>query len=103
MTMRPLLCHACATTHAVVDIDTHPDPAERWRTGPVYALCYLVLAAFGASLVGLLAAMPKALIVTVAGLALLQPLAGALGTALANDRERLPAALLDWLRRLVRG
>ncbi len=31
--------------------DVHPDPAERWKTGPFYALAYLVFAAFGASLV----------------------------------------------------
>ena len=30
--------------------DVHPDPAERWKTGPFYALAYLVFAAFGASL-----------------------------------------------------
>jgi len=28
--------------------DVHPDPAERWKTGPFYALAYLVFAAFGA-------------------------------------------------------
>lgn len=84
---------AAITASICTGPETHPDPNERWRAGPVYALCYVILAAFGASLVGLLAAMPKALIVTVAGLALLQPLAGALGTALASERERLPAVL----------
>ena len=50
--------------------DVHPDPAERWKTGPFYALAYLIFAAFGASLVGIFAALPQSLIVLVAGLAL---------------------------------
>ena len=50
--------------------DVHPDPAERWKTGPFYALAYLVFAAFGASLVAIFAVLPQSLIVLVAGLAL---------------------------------
>ena len=73
--------------------DVHPDPAKRWLTGPVYALCYLVLALFGASLVQLFAAMPPALITTVAGVALIGPLAGALVAALALEQQRFAAAL----------
>ncbi|HYD99176.1 MAG TPA: benzoate/H(+) symporter BenE family transporter [Alphaproteobacteria bacterium] len=73
--------------------DAHPDPAKRWQTGPVYALCYLVLAAFGASLVGIFAALPGALIATVAGLALIGPLMGAMAAALAGERDRFAAVL----------
>lgn len=73
--------------------DAHPDPARRWLTGPVYAAGYLLLAAVGAAAVGLLAAMPAALIAAVAGLALLAPLTGALASALAEERQRLAAVL----------
>lgn len=73
--------------------DTHPDPRERWRAGPVYALCYFVLAAFGASLVALFAALPPALVATVAGCALLGPLTGAMTAAMAHEKERFAAAL----------
>jgi benzoate membrane transport protein len=73
--------------------DTHPDPARRWLAGPLYGLCYLVLAAFGASLVELVAAMPPALIATVAGFALVAPLTGAMATAMADERQRFAAAL----------
>ena len=38
--------------------DVHPDPAERWKTGPFYALAYLVFAVFGASLVAIFAVLP---------------------------------------------
>lgn len=73
--------------------DTHPDPDRRWLAGPLYGLCYLVLAAFGSSLVELFAAMPPALITTVAGVALLGPLAGAMASAMADDRQRFAAVL----------
>ncbi|MFO1082397.1 MAG: benzoate/H(+) symporter BenE family transporter [Reyranellaceae bacterium] len=72
--------------------DAHPDPAQRWKTGPFYALWWGLIALFGASLVGLFAALPPALLATVAGTALLGSLAGAMGTALAADKDRLAAA-----------
>lgn len=84
---------AAITASICTGPDVHPDPGRRWLTGPVYALCYLVLALFGASLVELFAAMPPALITTVAGVALIGPLAGALAAALAQERQRFAAVL----------
>ncbi len=72
--------------------EAHPDPAERWKAGVFYTLWWVLIALFGASLVGVFAALPPALLVTVAGTALLGSMAGAMGTALANDKERLAAA-----------
>ena len=71
--------------------DVHPDPAERWKTGPFYALAYLVFAVFGASLVAIFAVLPESLIVLVAGLALMAPLANALSIALQDESERMAA------------
>jgi benzoate membrane transport protein len=71
--------------------DVHPDPAERWKTGPFYALAYLIFAAFGASLVAIFAALPPSLIVLVAGLALMAPLANALSIALKDESQRMAA------------
>lgn len=71
--------------------DVHPDPAERWKTGPFYALAYLVFAIFGASLVAIFAVLPQSLIVLVAGLALMAPLANALTIALKDEHERMAA------------
>lgn len=71
--------------------DAHPDPAERWKTGPFYALAYLVFAIFGASLVAIFAVLPQSLIVLVAGLALLAPLANALSIALKDEGQRIAA------------
>ena len=72
--------------------DAHPDPAQRWKTGPFYALFWGLIALFGASLVGLFGALPPALLATVAGTALLGSTAGALGIALAGEQDRLAAA-----------
>lgn len=71
--------------------DVHPDPAQRWKTGPFYALAYLVFAIFGASLVAIFAVLPQSLIVLVAGLALMAPLANALTIALKDEHERMAA------------
>ncbi|GAB1580293.1 benzoate/H(+) symporter BenE family transporter [Phyllobacterium phragmitis] len=71
--------------------DAHPDPRQRWLTGPVYGLCYLVFAIFGASLVALFAVLPAVLIVLIAGLALIAPFINALALALKVEDERLAA------------
>lgn len=73
--------------------DVHPDPAERWKTGPFYALAYLVFAMFGASLVAIFAVLPQSLIVLVAGLALMASLANALSIALKEEGERMAATV----------
>lgn len=72
--------------------DAHPDPAQRWKTGPFYALLWTLIALFGASLVGLFGALPPALLMTVAGTALLGSTASAMGAALAIEKERFAAA-----------
>ncbi|TPK89802.1 benzoate/H(+) symporter BenE family transporter [Mesorhizobium sp. B2-4-17] len=73
--------------------DVHPDPAERWKTGPFYALAYLIFAIFGASLVAIFAVLPQSLIVLVAGLALMASLANALAIALKDEGERMAATV----------
>lgn len=73
--------------------DAHPDPAQRWRTGPVYGAAYLVLALFGAGFAAMLAGLPPALVAVVAGTALLGPLTNAFAAAMATERERLAAVV----------
>ena len=73
--------------------DAHPDPAKRWYTGIAYLFVYGALAALGASLVALFAAFPSALIKTIAGLGLLGSLAGALASAIADERQRFAGVL----------
>lgn len=73
--------------------ESHPDPAERWKTGPFYALAYVVFAVFGASLVALFAVLPPTLILLFAGLALIGPLANALVIAMASPEDRIAATV----------
>lgn len=73
--------------------DSHADPRQRWKAGVVYGLLYIGLAVAGASVVAILAKMPPEFIKTVAGLALLMPLAAALGAAFTSEKERAAAAV----------
>ena len=84
---------AAITASICTGPDTHPDPAKRWLATIFYALSYLVLAAGGASVVALIAALPAGLVATFAGLALLGPLVNALGTAMSDTGRRFPAVL----------
>ena len=73
--------------------DAHPDPAERWRTGVAYLFVYVGLALLGAALVGLFAVFPAPLVKAIAGLGLIGSLTGALGSALADEKQRFAAVL----------
>jgi benzoate membrane transport protein len=73
--------------------DTHPDPAQRWKAGIWYALFWLAIAATAGLLLALIVAMPKALIVAVAGLGLVGSLTGALGQAMTSDKDRFAAVI----------
>lgn len=73
--------------------DAHPDKDKRWPAGIVYGIAFLLLAAFVGPFVALFTAMPKALITTIAGLALTGALMGALSIAMAEDRTRFSAIL----------
>jgi benzoate membrane transport protein len=71
--------------------EAHPDKDKRWITGIFYTGCYGLFAFFGASITGLIGAVPFPLIIMVAGLALLSPLMGALAIALKEEEARFPA------------
>jgi benzoate membrane transport protein len=73
--------------------ETHPDPAQRWKAGVIYGVAWLVIAAFAGLLLALIVAMPKALIVAVAGLGLVGSLTGALGQAMIVEKERFAAVV----------
>jgi benzoate membrane transport protein len=73
--------------------DTHPDPGERWKAGVIYGLVWLVIALMTAPVLALFAAMPKAMILAVAGLGLVSSLAGALGNAMQEAGQRFAAII----------
>lgn len=82
---------AAITASICTGPDAHPDKDKRWLTGPFYAGFYAILALFGASVVVLFSSFPKALVATVAGVALIGPLSSAISTAMAEDKDRFAA------------
>jgi benzoate membrane transport protein len=70
-----------------------PDRHRRWIAAFSSGWAYLVLALFSAALVGMAAAAPAGVLETVAGLALLGTLAGAISAALSDPSERTGAAV----------
>ncbi|MEX3009313.1 benzoate/H(+) symporter BenE family transporter [Hoeflea sp. TYP-13] len=82
---------AAITASICTGPDAHPDKDKRWLCGPFYAAGYVVIAIFGASLVALFASFPKALITTVAGIALIGALASSLSGSMAKDEDRFIA------------
>lgn len=84
---------AAITASLCTGPDTHPDPGQRWKAGLFYGAGYLILAVVGVTLVAGFTALPSAVIVTVAGLALVGPLMGSLSAALAPEGTRFAAVL----------
>ncbi|WP_284990695.1 benzoate/H(+) symporter BenE family transporter [Arthrobacter sp. efr-133-TYG-120] len=69
------------------------DRGRRWIAAFTSGLAYLMLAAFSAALVTVVAAAPPGLLEAVAGLALLGTLASAIASALAIAEERMGASV----------
>ena len=65
----------------------------RWITGVFYGLIYVVVAAFGATIVALFAAFPAVVIKAIAGLGLIGSLTGALAGAMQDEKNRFAAVL----------
>jgi benzoate membrane transport protein len=76
------------------------DPRRRWTAAVAAGAFYVLLGLAGGAVVGLIAAFPKALVLSVAGLALLSTIGSALGNALGNamqDDTTREAALVTFL------
>ena len=87
---------AAITASICMSPQAHPDPAKRY-TAPVMAgVFYILMGLAGGAVVGLLAAFPRELVATVAGLALLGTIAGGLSLALKDERHR-DAAVITFL------
>jgi benzoate membrane transport protein len=84
---------AAITAALCMGEDAHPDPARRWRAAVAAGGLYLVTAAFAAPIAGVFAALPRELVVVIAGLALLPTIARGLHVAVSDDRQREPAVV----------
>lgn len=76
--------------------EAHRDPDKRYVAGVVCGLAYLLIGLFGATLVGVFAALPPALIAAISGLALFGALMSGLAQAM-DDEPRREAALVTFL------
>ncbi len=87
---------AAITAAICMGPEAHPDPARRYMAAVWAGVIYLIVGVFGATVVALLAAFPKELVMAVAGIALLGTLGSALHGALKDDTGR-EAALVTFL------
>lgn len=98
--MAPFGAHAfnvAAITAAIcTGKEAHPDPKKRYIAGVACGVLYVLVGLFGVTLASVFLVLPKALIATLAGLALL----GTIGTSLNNalsDAATRETALITFL------
>ena len=73
------------------DVDT--DPQQRYRSAVWAGLFIVATGIFADSLTGLFNSLPQALVISIAGLALLGTISSSLSTALVRESERIPAMI----------
>ena len=87
---------AAITAAICMGREAHEDPARRWWASVMAGVFYVAVGLAGGAVVGLIAAFPKALVLAVAGLALLGTIGSALASAMKDERDR-EAALITFL------
>lgn len=84
---------AAITAAICLGDEVHPDRAQRWKVGLIYAAVWVALGAFGPLILAVIGALPAALITGIVGLALLSPLMGAASGAFAVPEQRFAAVV----------
>lgn len=87
---------AAITAAICLGREAHAEPARRYVAAIAAGVCYLLIGLFGATVGSLLLALPKELILAIAGFALLGTIGSGLAAALNDEAER-EAALLTFL------
>ena len=87
---------AAITAAICMGKEAHPDPSRRYTASVAAGLMYIALGLAGGTIVSLMAAFPQALVLAVAGLALLGTMASGLAVAFKDEQHR-EAALLTFL------
>lgn len=90
------LCLSSITAAICLGPEAHPDPKRRYTAAVSCGLLYVVMGVFGASVTGLLTAVPRELVAAIAGLALLGSIANGLAQALEHPAQR-EAAIITFL------
>lgn len=95
--LAPFGCYAlnlAAITAALcMGKEIHPDASKRYPAAIAAGLFYVLIALVAVSLASILAALPKALVLAVAGLALLNTISNGLVAALKDEGQREPALI----------
>lgn len=84
---------AAITAAICMGKEAHEDPAQRYKASIAAGGFYLLLGLFGATIGALFTALPKALVLAIAGLALLGTIANSLNAAMAQEEFREPAII----------
>ena len=87
---------AAITAAICMGPEAHADPARRYTAAVWAGIFYLLVGLFGATVAGLFAVISQALVLAIAGIALLGTLGNSLATALTDADER-EAALVVFL------
>jgi benzoate membrane transport protein len=87
---------AAITASICLSREAHEDPARRYVAAVAAGVFFLLTGFFGATVVSLLAAFPRELVLGIAGLALLGTIGNALAAAVVNESER-EAAVVTFL------
>lgn len=87
---------AAITAAICMGREAHEDPSRRYVASVAAGVFYVLVGLFGATVAALFAAFPKALIVAIAGLALLGTIGSSLAAALREETDR-EAALVTFL------
>ncbi len=87
---------AAITAAICMGREAHEDPHKRWVASASAGIFYIVVGLLGGAVVGLIAAFPKALVLAVAGFALLGTIGNGLATAMKDEGAR-EAALITFL------
>jgi benzoate membrane transport protein len=87
---------AAITAAICMSPEAHEDPRRRYMASVMAGVFYLAVAVVGGAVVGLLVAFPKALVLAVAGLALLGTIGSGLAVALKDEAHR-EASLITFL------
>ncbi|MEM1252693.1 MAG: benzoate/H(+) symporter BenE family transporter [Cyanobacteria bacterium P01_H01_bin.21] len=73
--------------------EAHEDPDKRYVAAVTAGVLYIVIGLLGATVVGIFSALPRELVVAIAGLALLGTIGKGLVSALTQEKEREPALI----------
>jgi benzoate membrane transport protein len=84
---------AAITAAICMGREAHEDPARRYVAAIAAGVFYILIGLSGATVGALFAALPKELVMAIAGLALFGTIASGLATALANEQDREPALI----------